>query len=342
MASTTISLYDIGDVARVTATFTDDAGTPADPSSVTATVRAPDATTTNYTVTAGQIVKDSTGNYHLDIPCTLAGDYYYVFKGVGTIAAAEEGTFTVRSPETTGGAVAATALTSLGAAREYVLRDITDGSQDSMLRRLINAYSAAVYSYTRREWLPKADGDTRVFTYTGGGFLSLEPYELRVLTSITMYTDLPVADQRVLVTGSSTVQGEYRLHPPNRTAEGTYQWITLPQAAYGVSTLGIPSYWNNPYPYGPVGRSAPLDFEVTVTGDWGIGTVPADVELAVLIAVKDAYENPTGYASGTEGGLTFAEEPDATTGPEARARNLPIEARALLTPYKRGTQVVTA
>lgn len=234
------------------------------------------------------------------------------------------------------------ALTSIANARLYVLRDANDATQDDMLTLLINAYTGAVFAYTRREWLPETNGDSRKFTFTGGGFLSLEPFELRNLTSITMYTDMPTADQRVLVAGTSTVQGEFRLHPPNRTAEGTYQWITLPQSAYGVSSFGSPAYYNNPYPYGPVGRTAPLDFEVTVVGDWGVGTVPDDVELAVLIAIKDAYENPSGYASGIEGGLSFTESQDAITGPESRARNLPIEARALLTPYKRGSQVVTA
>jgi len=337
-----VTIYDTGDIATIAAVFKDAAQTLADPTAVTATVRAPDNTIASYTVTAGQIVKDSVGNYHLDVACTQVGDYFGDFVGTGAVTATVPFVFSVRRDVAASGALAATALTSLGAMREYVLRDATDGSQDPMLIRLGNAYSAAVYAYTRREWLPQANAATRKFTYSGGGFLSFEPYELRTLTSITMYSDLPTTNQRVLSGGSSTVQGEYRLHPPNRSPEGTWQWITLPQAAFGVAAQGVPSYWNNPYPYGPVGRTAPLDFEVSVLGDWGIGTVPADVELAVLIAVKDAYENPTGYAAGIEGGLTFAEEVDVSTGPEARARNLPIEARALLTPYKRGSQVVVA
>jgi hypothetical protein len=336
---TTIDLYDIGDIATVSAAFTDTTGADADPTTVTATGYAPDGTVTNYTVTPGQIAKDATGRYHLDIPVTLAGDYSGAFNGSGTVTASAPWAFTgVQTPTRP----SATALTTMSAARDFVLGDMTDGSQDSRIRRLINAYSAAVYSYTRREWLPLSTAVTRKFTYTGGGFLSFEPFELRNLTSITMYTDLPTADQRILITGTSTVQGEYRLHPPNRTAEGTYQWLTMPQAAYGVSSFGTPAYYNNPYPYGPVGRTAPLDFEVTVVGDWGVGFVPDDVELAVLIAIRDAYENPAGMASGIEGGLAFSEEPDATTGPESRARNLPIESRALLAPYKRGTQVVVA
>ncbi len=337
MVATTVNLYDLGDVATVSAVFTDDGGTAADPTTVTASVRAPDNTVTAYTVTPGEIVKDSVGHYHLDIACTQSGDYFYRFVGVGAVTAARPGTFTVRPSTTVDGLLTPTALTTLGETRRYVLRDATDGSQDDQLADLINAYSAAVYAYTRREWLPQTNAAARKFAYTGGGFLSLEPYELRNLMSITMYTDLPAADQRILVAGSSTVESEFRLQPVNRTDEGTYQWLTLPQG-----TRGISSAWNNISPYGPVGRASPQEFEVTIMGDWGIGYVPDDVNLAVRIAVKDAYENPTGYASGIEGGLTFAEEPDAAVGPEARARNLPIESRALLSPYKRGSQVVTA
>lgn len=346
----TISVLLIGEYIHLRGVFktntgTDDAPvwTNADPTTVTCTVRAPGGTVTTYTTaTSPAVVKDSTGNYHLDLLLATAGDYKYKWVGTGTVADTQDGAFYVRADPTTTAGPIPNALTTLGETRRYVLRDGTDGSQDEQLIDLINAYSSAVVAYTRREWLPQTNGASRRFQYTGGGFLSLEPYELRNLTSITMYTDLPTASQRVLVAGSPSVQGEYRLHPANRSDEGTYQWITLPQSAYGVSGWGAPSYYNNPYPYGPVGRAAPLDFEVTVTGDWGVGTVPYDVNLAVRIAIKDAYENPTGYASGVEGGLSFQEPADAQIGSEARARNLPIEARALLTPYKRGSQVVTA
>lgn len=228
-----------------------------------------------------------------------------------------------------------TNLTSLEAARDYVLRDQDDASQDSQLVRLIKAYSAAVKAYTRREWLPSVDGATRKFQYDGSGFLSLAPYDLRALTSITMYSDLPTVDQRILVAGSSSVEGEYRMLPPNLTNELTYQSIELPQAG---RLGGISSVFNNPYPYGPVGITSPAYFEVAVTGNWGIGTVPDDVELATLIAIDDGYKNPTGFSSGDIGGLTFSETVDASPGP----RNLPVDARGLLTPYRRGSDIVVA
>ncbi len=224
-----------------------------------------------------------------------------------------------------------TDLTTLYAAREYVLSDPDDNSQDSKLVRLIKSYSYAVTRYTRREWLPVTSAATRKFQYDGSGYLTLEPYDLRSVTSIVLYSDQPTATQRTLVAGSSSVQGEYKLLPPNLTLENTYEGIALPQILNTVPYTGRTAY-------GPL----PCYFEVSVTGDWGVGSVPDDVELAVLIAIDDAYKNPTGFSSGDVGGLTFTEvaEPLGTTF--VGARNLPLESRGLLTPYGRGPKVLVA
>lgn len=91
--------YDIGDVARIAATFTSvltDAV--ADPTTVTITVKPPRTTAVVYTYDAigGVVVKDSTGVYHLDIPMTTAGRWRVKVKGEGQIAAVEEYTLFVR------------------------------------------------------------------------------------------------------------------------------------------------------------------------------------------------------------------------------------------------------
>jgi hypothetical protein len=40
-------------------------------------------------------VKDSVGNYHVDVDANAVGRWYYRFQGTGTNQAAEEGLFTV-------------------------------------------------------------------------------------------------------------------------------------------------------------------------------------------------------------------------------------------------------
>ncbi len=309
----TATAYDIGDIARISAPFRDITNVLADPTVVTASVRKPDGTITNYVVASAQIIRDGVGLYHLDIgPLDQAGDWFYRFVGTGTVATSAEGTFYVYLQETVAlGPLKATALTTLGATREYVLRDVTDDSQDRKLIRLINAYSSAVERYTRREWLPQVTAAARKFQYDGSGFMSLEPYDLRTVTSAVMNTHYPTGYQETLIAGTASVVGNYWLNPRGGTPQSTYWWLELP---LGVQ-LG--------------------SYEVTVTGNWGIGTVPDDVELAVWIAVDDAFKNPTGFSGGSVGGLEFTELAETTLEPDARARNLPLESRALLSPYRR-------
>ena len=308
----TATLYDVGDVARIEAPFRDANGDPADPTVVTASVRKPDSTVTNYTVSPGEIVHDGVGQYHLDVAVDMAGDWFYAFVGTGAVSVADEKTFVAREPMTSvAGPLAPNALTTLGETREYVLRDATDDSQDRKLIVLINAYSRAVEKYTRREWLPIMLDDTRSFQYDGSGFMSLEPSDLREITSVVLNSHYPAGYQEILIAGSDSALGNYWPKPAGRTAEGTYWWMELPTYRHSGS------------------------YEVEVTGDWGIGTVPADVELALWIAIDDSYKNPTGFAGGEVGGLGFTEIGEITNEPDNRARNLPIESRALLAPYRR-------
>lgn len=72
------SVFDLGDIARVTASFTDDAGNPIDQESLTVTVRAPDGTVTHPT---GSIIHDGTGEYHLDLEPDQEGTWLGKFDG---------------------------------------------------------------------------------------------------------------------------------------------------------------------------------------------------------------------------------------------------------------------
>lgn len=57
-----------------------------DPTTVTATVRLPDGTVTVYTYGVdAAVVKDDTGQYHIDITPSSAGELIVGFKGVGVV-----------------------------------------------------------------------------------------------------------------------------------------------------------------------------------------------------------------------------------------------------------------
>lgn len=88
--------YDVGDLVRASGSFTNAAGTAVDPTAVFAKYKDPAAavTTLTYGVDAA-LVRDSAGNYHVDINANLAGHWCYRFYSTGTGQAAEEGTFIV-------------------------------------------------------------------------------------------------------------------------------------------------------------------------------------------------------------------------------------------------------
>ena len=92
----TISVYQKGDTAVVSAAFKNAAGAPADPTVVRFKSTKPSGTTTTLVyLTDAALVKDSTGNYHVDLSATEAGIWFYRFEGAGAVETAEEGEFTV-------------------------------------------------------------------------------------------------------------------------------------------------------------------------------------------------------------------------------------------------------
>lgn len=99
----TASTHDIGDIVRVTGTFTDTGGTAADPTSVhflydTPTSTAPTTATRTDTGlnTVDSITRASTGVYYFDITTTGRGLYETRFTSTGVIGASVESWFSVR------------------------------------------------------------------------------------------------------------------------------------------------------------------------------------------------------------------------------------------------------
>lgn len=90
--------YDQGDVRRLKATFTDSAGAPADPDGVQFTLRTPGGVQTSYVyLTDAQLVKDSTGVYHVDWTVNDTGRHHYRFAGTGASGQVTVGEFWARS-----------------------------------------------------------------------------------------------------------------------------------------------------------------------------------------------------------------------------------------------------
>lgn len=88
--------YDVGDLVRVTGVFKDAAGTAIDPATVAFKVKKPDRSITTYLYgTDVQLIKESTGNYRVDISADVKGKYKYRWYSTGNGQAAGEDEFEV-------------------------------------------------------------------------------------------------------------------------------------------------------------------------------------------------------------------------------------------------------
>lgn len=93
--------YDKGQLVRTTCQFVDKTtGQAVDPATVRCLYKKPDNTTVTYVYgTDNALVKDATGNYHVDLNGNLAGTWWYRWESTGANQGAYEGTFEVRASQ---------------------------------------------------------------------------------------------------------------------------------------------------------------------------------------------------------------------------------------------------
>jgi len=91
-----INTYDIGDSIKSSAAFATAAGVATDPTviAVSYKIGSGDVTTKTY-ITDAEVIKDSTGNYHIDLTATV-GMWYIRWVGTGAVVAAAESSFYVQ------------------------------------------------------------------------------------------------------------------------------------------------------------------------------------------------------------------------------------------------------
>lgn len=88
--------YDVGDSVRISSKFTV-LRVAEDPTTVVLKIKKPGATTSiEYSFALSEVVKDSVGNYHVDIAIDKSGRWQYRWEGTGACHAASEGSFMVR------------------------------------------------------------------------------------------------------------------------------------------------------------------------------------------------------------------------------------------------------
>lgn len=90
--------YDVGDIAVLTAQFTNEDDAPVNPTTVEIVIRDPAGESTTYVFdTDGEVTNPATGFYKAEIPATLVGTYGYRWRSTGPGQAAEPSQFRVRA-----------------------------------------------------------------------------------------------------------------------------------------------------------------------------------------------------------------------------------------------------
>jgi hypothetical protein len=86
--------YDVGDLVRVTGTFTNAASVAQDPTAVLFKYKDPSGNKTTLTYnTDVSVVKSATGVYYVDVDVDEIGRWYYRWQGTGTGQSAGESYF---------------------------------------------------------------------------------------------------------------------------------------------------------------------------------------------------------------------------------------------------------
>lgn len=193
---------------------------------------------------------------------------------------------------------------------------ITTEADDDKHETAIAAAEQAVTNYTSRDFL-KADpsvGERKFWLEPGSSFLEID--------DCTEVTD---------VSGLGIATWEERSEGP-AAAHGVYTYIQL-EASYQTSVeMG---FERNEDIFGTQ-QASTLGTEVTVTADWGWGSVPENVKRAIVWTAA-SFEVDTDNPYGALSSKSVAEVsetyyiPPAMPSPTA----VPANAQALLEPYRR-------
>lgn len=94
----TVKTYELGNVIKVSGSFTDSNDEPVDPSQVSVSILTPGKSLLSYVYNQGQEVKkEGTGIYYIEINANITGDWYVRFFSSGSIISASEILFRVSS-----------------------------------------------------------------------------------------------------------------------------------------------------------------------------------------------------------------------------------------------------
>lgn len=201
-------------------------------------------------------------------------------------------------------------------------RSVTDTRDDARFTQLIPFVSAAIRSFTERDFAAPIVTEERVFEYDGSGFLDIDDASDVQSVALT-YPNTGVADHVLPAT-------DWTPKPQRRDDAPVYHYIALGRGwTAGSPEMGFErnlDVWAREHPYGV---SSAL---VKVTATWGWPVVPGDVKVATIWTMQAWLTRPSGQgvtSEAIEGWSRSWGSRDASTARLA----IPDEARDLLVSY---------
>jgi hypothetical protein len=215
---------------------------------------------------------------------------------------------------------------------EYRVRagyDPTDTRDDEQIKVLIKAASAAVVSFTERDFGVDSVTEERTYPYDGDGFLDIDDASL--VTDVKLV--VPHADDYLLSTDDWTAA------PARRDDSPVYYYIVLPRYAGGLGFSPAMGFTRNLDVLAAEGRLGyPTSVSMKVTATWGWPDVPDDVKLAVVWTIQDwmSRSDQGSEALTAEAIADFSRSWGGRSGgTQMPALAIPNRARDILSAYQR-------
>jgi len=238
--------------------------TPTDPAALTLTVRAPDGTSTEYVyLTDPEIVRDSAGVFHADIPAPLSGPWAWRWEGTGAAAGVDEGVYYVERS-----LIVAPGLCSLDDIK-LARQDVTGGARDELMEALIARASVLIERVAHHQFTIDAAATDRFFP-----IVPTPERIVRIDDLSATPTEVQVLDEDGAGVYTAVVATDVVTRPRNRRSHEPIRSLRLRSAV-------------------PMSAS----YELRVRGVWGWPAVPDDIREACIETVIDWMKNHQGLTA---------------------------------------------
>lgn len=219
-------------------------------------------------------------------------------------------------------------LITLQEYRDATGKSATDTREDSRFSSMVPYASAAIRSYTERDFGAPIVTETREFAYDGSGFLDIDDAS-DVQSLYFTYPGTGIADQEI-------PSLEWSPRPQRRDDAPIYYYVAVGRGwGYGGSPeMGFErnlDVWVRERRFEGVATSL-----IKVTATWGWPNVPGDVKLATIWTLQSWLSKPTGQGLTSEAIEGWSRSWGTRGNALASSLAIPDEARDLLSGYTKG------